>query len=133
MLAALRLAMHYLISSPRSHPAVQPCIILVSSTSGYFGGTGVSGYITSKHGVIGLLRGSQVAARRYGIAVKAIAPFYTPTRITAGFADTGMEGNSPESVGRAIACTSVDDTKSGSSILVSIIATTRQLTAVCRY
>lgn len=78
---------------------VPPSIILVASTSGYFGGTGVSAYVSSKHGMIGLLRGSQKAARKYGVSVKAIAPFFTPTRITAGFADkwkeAGLEGNTP--------------------------------------
>jgi NAD(P)-dependent dehydrogenase (short-subunit alcohol dehydrogenase family) len=105
-----------------SRDDVPPSIILVASTSGYFGGTGVSAYISSKHGVIGLLRGSQQAARKYGISVKAIAPFFTPTRITAGFADrwkeAGLEVNTPEMVGTAIAHSAMNDTKSGSCILV---------------
>jgi NAD(P)-dependent dehydrogenase (short-subunit alcohol dehydrogenase family) len=113
--------MHYMKSSSTGE-RIQRSIILVSSTSGYFGGTGVSAYIASKHGVIGLLRGSQVAARRHGIAVKGIAPFFTPTRITQGLAarwkESGMDSNTPESVGNIIVQSSLDDSQSGSCILV---------------
>ncbi|KAJ5625455.1 hypothetical protein N7510_001764 [Penicillium lagena] len=115
---ALRLAMHHMKKDSLSDD-VPPSIILVASTSG----TGVSAYISSKHGVIGLLRGSQQAARKYGISVKAVAPFFTPTRITAGFADkwkeAGLEENTPEMVGTAIAQSAMNDTKSGSCILVA--------------
>lgn len=113
--------MHYMKSSS-TPDGILPSIILVASTSGYMGGTGVSAYIASKHGVIGLLRGSQQAAQRYGISVKGIAPFFTPTRMTAGFAErwcnAGLEGNTPEMVGSVIAQSALDDTKSGSCILV---------------
>ncbi|KAJ5897144.1 hypothetical protein N7504_007432 [Penicillium tannophilum] len=121
-LNTLRLAMHYMKSSS-TPDGILPSIILVASTSGYMGGTGVSAYIASKHGVIGLLRGSQQAAQRYGISVKGIAPFFTPTRMTAGFAErwcnAGLEGNTPEMVGSVIAQSALDDTKSGSCILIA--------------
>lgn len=75
-------------------------IVLVSSTSGYFGGTGVSAYIASKHGVIGLLRSSQLAVKKHGIRVNGVAPFHTPTHITASFSEqwkaAGLESNTVE-------------------------------------
>ncbi|KAJ5803684.1 uncharacterized protein N7503_006134 [Penicillium pulvis] len=121
-LNTLRLAMHHMKSSSTPDD-ILPSIILVASTSGYMGGTGVSAYVSSKHGVIGLLRGSQPAAQRYGISVKAIAPFFTPTRMTAGFAErwrnVGLEENTPEMVGSVIAQSALDDTKSGSCILIA--------------
>ncbi|KAJ5116961.1 hypothetical protein N7456_001309 [Penicillium angulare] len=121
-LNTLRLGMHHMKSSDTSSSSASS-IILVSSTSGYFGGTGVLGYIGSKHGVTGLLRGSQTAAQKYGVKVKGIAPFFTPTRITAGLAprwkDSGMEANTPEHVGNIIAQSALDDSPSGSCILVA--------------
>jgi NAD(P)-dependent dehydrogenase (short-subunit alcohol dehydrogenase family) len=77
-------------------------VVLVASTSGYFGGTGVNAYVASKHGVVGLLRASQRAAQKCGVRVNAVAPFFTPTHITASFAgrwkEAGFEGNTPEGV-----------------------------------
>ncbi|CAG8898670.1 unnamed protein product [Penicillium egyptiacum] len=123
-LPALRLGMHYVMSSSSKNDTKQlPAIILVASTSGYFGDTGVAAYVASKHGVIGLLRASQTAAQKYGIAVKAIAPFFTPTQITTGLTEkwkaAGLETNTPEMVARAIVRSSVDDTKSGACTLIS--------------
>ena len=54
-------------------------IVLVSSTSGYFGGSAVTGYVASKHGVIGLLRSSQAVANKIGVRVNGVAPFFTPS------------------------------------------------------
>ncbi|KAA8650395.1 uncharacterized protein ATNIH1004_003079 [Aspergillus tanneri] len=98
-------------------------IVLLASTSGYFGGTGVTAYVASKHGIVGLLRASQDTARQYGIRLNGIAPFFTPTQITAGFAqkwqDAGLEANTVQGVAEAIAHVSMDGEKNGSCILVA--------------
>ncbi|KAJ9486347.1 hypothetical protein VN97_g6995 [Penicillium thymicola] len=123
-LNTLRLGMHYIKTSSSKDDTKQlPAIILVASTSGYFGDTGVTAYVASKHGVIGLLRASQKAAQKYGIVIKGIAPFFTPTQITTGITEkwkaAGLETNTPEMVARAIVQSSVDDSKSGACTLIS--------------
>ena len=99
-------------------------LLLVGSTSSYFGGTGVTAYIASKHGVLGLLRACQVSALNLGIRVNAVAPFLTPTHITAGFAqrwrDQGLEANTPERVAEVIAIVALDDERKGHCVLVSL-------------
>jgi NAD(P)-dependent dehydrogenase (short-subunit alcohol dehydrogenase family) len=101
-------------------------IVLLASTSGYFGGTGVTAYVASKHGIVGLLRASQTTAQQHGIRVNAIAPFLTPTRITAGFAqqwqDAGLEANTPARVAEAIAQAALDVTRRGSCVMVGLLA-----------
>ncbi|KAK7943101.1 uncharacterized protein PG986_012214 [Apiospora aurea] len=99
-------------------------ITLVASTSGYFGMTGNAAYVASKHGVIGLLRASQQKATTLGIRVNAVAPFMTPTQITSGFdqsslLESGLEINTPEQVGIAIAHAAVDETRRGTACLVA--------------
>ncbi|KAJ5634038.1 hypothetical protein N7528_001880 [Penicillium herquei] len=119
-LNTLRLALFYLQSSDTS---TTKSIILLGSTSSYFGGTGVTAYVASKHGVLGLLRASQSRATELGIRVNAIAPFLTPTHITAGFADRwreeGLEENTPERVASAIAYVALDGSRKGECILVA--------------
>lgn len=119
---ALRLALHHMKSSDGSTPGGS--VVLVASTSGYVGGTGVTGYVASKHGVVGLLRSSQRAAQKSNVRVNAIAPFFTPTSITASFSDkwkeTGFEANTPEGVATAIVQTSLDTSRNGHSIMVSL-------------
>lgn len=82
----------------------------------------MSAYISSKHGIIGLLRGSQPAAEKYGIAITGIAPFFTPTsitsRVSARWQADGLQGNTPEGVGMAIVQSSTDEVSSGSCFLV---------------
>ncbi|KAL2867811.1 uncharacterized protein BJX67DRAFT_77608 [Aspergillus lucknowensis] len=120
-LNTLRLAMHYMKSSPAETKG-RKSIVLVASTSGYFGGTGVSAYVSSKHAIVGLLRSSQVAAKKHGIAVTGIAPFFTTTNITAKAGKQweagGLKPNTPEEVGIAIAQKSVKG-ESGSCTLVA--------------
>ena len=98
--------------------------MLVSSTSGYFGGTEVVSYISSKHGVIGLLRSSHGPAGRLGIRVNAVAPFITPTHITAGYSDTwkaeGLPINTPDNVARGITHMALDTSLQGKCGLVSL-------------
>ncbi|KAI1262747.1 hypothetical protein F5Y18DRAFT_396168 [Xylariaceae sp. FL1019] len=113
----LRLAIHYMRA-----PGQAGSIVLVASTSGYFGGTGVSAYVASKHGVIGLLRSSQTVAKKYGVRVNCVAPFFTPTHITASYAkrwkEAGLEANTVDGVATAIVNVSLDESAKGSSYLV---------------
>lgn len=82
----------------------------------------MTAYVASKHGVLGLLRASQSAARDLGVRVNAIAPFLTPTHITAGFAqgwkDHGLEVNTTERVAEAIALVALDEMRHGECVLV---------------
>jgi NAD(P)-dependent dehydrogenase (short-subunit alcohol dehydrogenase family) len=98
-------------------------VILVSSTSGYFGGTAVVSYVSSKHGVMGLLRASQKAATERNIRVNAVAPFFTPTHITSNFAkswrEAGLLENTPADVAWAIAQTAMESTWKGRCCLVT--------------
>ena len=98
-------------------------VILVSSTSGYFGGTSVVSYVSSKHGVMGLLRASQKAAAEIGVRVNAVAPFFTPTFITSGYAkawrEEGLLENTPGDVALAIAQIATDPNLKGRCCLAA--------------
>ena len=98
-------------------------IILIASTSGYFGGTGVVSYIASKHGVVGLCRSSQRVANQLQIRVNVVAPFFTPTYITGGYAEQwkerGLPANTIEDVAMAVVQTSTDPHRMGHSVMVS--------------
>lgn len=112
--------MHYM---NKTATAASPgSIVLVSSTSGYFGGTGVNAYIASKHGITGLLRSSQVEAKKRHIRINGVAPFLTPTAITVRFAERwkekGLEANTPENVAAVIAQTAADESMRGKCVLV---------------
>lgn len=103
-------------SSSFGNPASAPTrgsIVLISSTSGFFGGTSVVSYIASKHGVIGLLRASQSAARKFDVQVNAVAPFITPTFITEGYSEKyrqrGLPLNTPANVADVVVKTSLSD------------------------
>lgn len=110
-------------SNPPDADGFRGSIVAIASTSGYFGGTGVVSYITSKHGVVGLCRASQPIANRLGIRVNVIAPFVTPTYITGEYsgewAKRGLPANTVEDVASAIVETSVDPARKGHSIMVS--------------
>lgn len=97
-------------------------IVLVTSTSGYFGGSSVAAYVASKHGVTGLLRSSQLVAAKHNIRVNAVAPFVTPTNITGGFAAdwaaAGHPSNTTEQVAHVIATISQDPVRRGACYLV---------------
>lgn len=113
--------MHYM--NKTCTPESPGSILLVASTSGYFGGTGVAAYIASKHGVVGLLRSSQLEAKKRNIRINCVSPFLTPTAITVNFAqqwiDHGLEANTPENVASVIAQTAIDEELRGASVLVS--------------
>lgn len=121
---ALRLAFHHMKSNPpRFSDGSKGSIVLVSSTSAYWGATGVVAYAASKHGVTGLLRSSQREANALKIRVNAVAPFFTPTQITTGFASKfaqyDINANTPERVGSVIVDTAANSTKRGACCLVS--------------
>ncbi len=124
---ALRLALHHMKSNPpRFSDGSRGSVVLVSSTSGYFGGTGVTAYIASKHGVTGLLRSSQLVATASKVRVNAVAPCFTPTQITAGltqkWSESGMESNTPQSVAAVIAHMAVDPSRHGACCLVRCLS-----------
>lgn len=99
-------------------------VVLVSSTSGYFGSSAVVSYVASKHGVIGLLRASQKVANEADIRVNAIAPFFTPTHITSNYIDawrkTGLPENKTSDVAGAIASMAADSSSKGRCSLVCL-------------
>ncbi|PYH49602.1 uncharacterized protein BP01DRAFT_378214 [Aspergillus saccharolyticus JOP 1030-1] len=106
----------------KNAPGLPGSIVLLASASRCFGGARVVAYVASKHGVIGLLRASQLFAQQYGIRINAIAPFVTPTRIPAGFAkkwhEAGLEANRPQRVAEVIGQVAMDPTRKGFCVLV---------------
>ncbi|KAF2845833.1 NAD(P)-binding protein [Plenodomus tracheiphilus IPT5] len=119
----LRMAMHSMRSNPPDSDGPRGSIILIASTSGYFGGTGVVSYVSSKHGVVGLARASQKVANELGVRVNVVAPFFTPTSITSGYSDEweerGLPANTVEDVAKAVVATSVDAERRGHSVMVA--------------
>src|SRR3954469_20124724 len=97
--------MHAMKSNPPDADGARGSIILIASTSGYFGGTGVVSYIASKHGVVGLCRASQQIANKLDIRVNVVAPFFTPTYITGSYSEKwkerGLPANTVEDVATA--------------------------------
>lgn len=98
-------------------------LIFTLSTSSYFGGTGVAAYVASKHATLGLFRASQSKAAEVGVRQSAVAPFVTPTHITAGFADAwkdaGLPVNTTEGIARALVYMAVNPQAHGKCCLVS--------------
>ncbi|KAH8888066.1 hypothetical protein GQ53DRAFT_826630 [Thozetella sp. PMI_491] len=115
-LAGLKLALHHMQGRGGS-------VVLAASTSGYIGGTGVSAYIASKHGVVGLLQASKGTAQKYGVRLNGMAPFFVPTAFTTAYSnlwkDTGLEANTPGDVAAVIAQTTLNSTKNGTCILAA--------------
>ncbi|KAG5791380.1 hypothetical protein H9Q69_009574 [Fusarium xylarioides] len=110
----LRLALHHMRhNQPVSPDGLRGSVILVTSTSGYFGTTGVGAYVTSKHGLTGLLRASQQVARGLGIGINAVAPFFTPTptfeELAVKWKDSGLKSNTPGDVAEAVAFASMQN------------------------
>ncbi|KAL1897978.1 hypothetical protein Sste5346_003832 [Sporothrix stenoceras] len=121
-LNTIRLGIHTMRQNEKKDgQLVAGSIVLVASTSGYFGGTSVAGYITSKHGVVGLLRSCRATATQYGIRINAVAPFFTPTHITASYADAwkaaGLESNTPTDVASVIAQQALNTEVTGTCVL----------------
>ncbi|RVX71868.1 hypothetical protein B0A52_04267 [Exophiala mesophila] len=117
-LNTLQLGFHFLRQNSLSeHDSHCGSIVLITSTSGYFGFSGNAAYVASKHGILGLFRASQPLAEKTRIRVNAIAPSFTPTRITAGFGDrfekAGVASNTTEQAAEAIAFAALDPSCSG--------------------
>ena len=119
----LTLAMHHM---KQQHPSTgsksRGSVVLIASTSGYFGGTGVMAYVASKHGVVGLLRASQKTAMKIKVRVNAVAPYFTPTHMTGKFSEQwlsqGLPANTPLDVATAVVKTALDESLAGNTILV---------------
>ncbi|KEF52329.1 uncharacterized protein A1O9_11569 [Exophiala aquamarina CBS 119918] len=136
-LNTLRLGLFHLKDNPiEDNLMARGSIVLVSSTSGYFGASGVAAYVSSKHGVTGLLRASQVWAEKYGVRINGVAPFVTPTNMAAFheiWASKGLPSNTPEGVAAVIAQMALDPTRKGQccltcgSILVELEASRNAL------
>ncbi|KAI5461488.1 hypothetical protein BGZ63DRAFT_356444 [Mariannaea sp. PMI_226] len=118
----LKHAVFYMKNNPQDSTGWRGSVVLISSTSGYFGGTEVVSYVSSKHGLTGLLRSSHAAAERLGIRVNSVAPFATPTFITRGFSAAlkadGLPMNSPLDVATGILHMSLDTKMRGKCCLV---------------
>ncbi|CAO2653233.1 Nn.00g026440.m01.CDS01 [Neocucurbitaria sp. VM-36] len=119
----LRLAMHSMQSNTPDADGARGSVVLIASTSGYFGGTGVVSYISSKHGVVGVARASQKVANQHSVRVNVVAPFFTPTYITTGYAEAwkerGLPANTVEGVASVIVSTSTDPSRKGHSVMVA--------------
>jgi NAD(P)-dependent dehydrogenase (short-subunit alcohol dehydrogenase family) len=119
---ALRLAMHSMSMNALDSDDSRGSVVLIASTSGYFGGTGVVSYISSKHGVVGLARASQRKATELNVRINVVAPFFTPTYITTGYSDEwkkrGLPANTVEDVAKAIVDTSMAPERRGHSLMV---------------
>ncbi|CAK7236775.1 hypothetical protein SCUCBS95973_009725 [Sporothrix curviconia] len=120
-LNTIRMGLHTMRSNPAKHSGHGGSIVLLASTSGYFGGTGVTAYIASKHAIVGLLRSCQATAAQCGVRLNAVAPFYTPTHITAGYADAwaaaGLEANTPDDVAGVVLQQALNLAATGTCVL----------------
>jgi NAD(P)-dependent dehydrogenase (short-subunit alcohol dehydrogenase family) len=118
------MAMHSMKSNPLDSDDARGSVVLIASTSGYFGGTGVVSYVSSKHGVVGLVRASQIVAQQLGVRVNVVAPFFTPTHMTSGYSEKWKEcelpANTSEDVADAIVATSIHPKRQGHSMMVSL-------------
>ncbi|OBT82914.1 hypothetical protein VE02_08970 [Pseudogymnoascus sp. 03VT05] len=120
-LSTLRLGLHHMKDNDKHPDGSRGSIVLIISTSGYFGGTGVAAYISSKHGITGLLRASQLEATKHSIRVNAVAPFVTPTSMAGGFASqwaaSGLPSNTTQQVAQVVATISEDPNRRGACYL----------------
>ncbi|KAL4938443.1 hypothetical protein BDV06DRAFT_231854 [Aspergillus oleicola] len=130
-LNTLRLAMHYMQSTP-GKTSSRKSIVLVASTSGYMGSTGVSAYVSSKHAIIGLLRSSHKTAEKLGITITGVAPFFTYTNITAKagkqWQADGLRPNTTEDVGVEIVRASVGGMGGGCALIAGPFRREMELT-----
>ena len=121
---ALKLAFHYMASNSPCFPdGSRGAVVLISSLSGYFGGTSVIGYVSSKHGITGLLRSSQEAAKLRNLSVNAVAPIFTPTYITKSYsrewAEEGLPSCSASQVAKAISQVALVSEQTGKCFVAS--------------
>ncbi|KIW28105.1 uncharacterized protein PV07_07789 [Cladophialophora immunda] len=122
-LNTLRLALYHMQrNKPRFQNSSRGSIVLVTSTSGYFGSSGVGAYVASKHGLVGLLRSCQLTAQAIGVNVNAVAPFYTPTptfsKLSEKWGASGLKANTVDDVANAVVQTCLASA-SGRCVLVA--------------
>lgn len=108
LVTALRLALfHMQKNEPCFSDSSRGSVVLVTSTSGYFGSSGVGAYVASKHALVGLLRSCQLVARSLDVKVNAVAPFFTPTqtfsKLSKLWTASGLKANKLTDVSNAIA------------------------------
>lgn len=65
-------------------PQGRGAIVLVTSTAGLSGMAGEVGYVTSKHGLVGLVKALAIEWAPHGIRVNGLAPGMTDTPLTRG-------------------------------------------------
>ncbi|KAI9370414.1 hypothetical protein BJX61DRAFT_535665 [Aspergillus egyptiacus] len=96
-----RIGMHYLRQSGSGGD-----LVLISSIIGFKETSDLVPYTTSKHGVVGIMRGLHLQAEKEGIAVNVICPWVTRTRMIVGiekpWTEAGLPVNEPEDVARTI-------------------------------
>ena len=119
----LTLAMHHMKQQePLPGSRHKGSVMLIASTSGYFGGSGVMAYVASKHGVVGLLRACQRTAAKNLVRVNAIAPYFTPTHMVGSFSEEwvkqGLPANTTLDVATAVATTALNEDLAGNTMLV---------------
>ena len=98
-------------------------ILLVCSASGYFSSTSITFYISSKHGITGLLHASRtLPLKKYHICINSVAPSMVPTHITGGYLEKWIrEGhcfNTTEDVAWVIAQMANDEKMHSKCVMV---------------
>ncbi|XP_022927567.1 secoisolariciresinol dehydrogenase-like isoform X4 [Cucurbita moschata] len=63
-------------------PARQGSIIMMASGCSIIGGIGPYAYMSSKHGLLGLMKNAMVHLGRYGIRVNCVSPHVVPLQMT---------------------------------------------------
>ncbi|KAL4946514.1 hypothetical protein BDV06DRAFT_86837 [Aspergillus oleicola] len=97
-----RIGMHYLRQNPEGGD-----IVLMSSIIGFSETEHLVPYTTSKHGVVGVMRGLHLQAAKEGIRVNVVCPWVTRTRMIVGIEQEwekeGHPLNEPSDVARCFA------------------------------
>ncbi|KAL5338377.1 hypothetical protein BJX70DRAFT_388605 [Aspergillus crustosus] len=102
-----RIGMHYLrMNEPTENGFGRGDIVLMSSIIGFSETEDLVPYTTSKHGVVGIMRGLHLQAEREGISVNVVCPWVTKTRMIVGiekeWIEAGYPVNEAEDVARQI-------------------------------
>ena len=79
-------------------------VVNTASVAGLFGGPGMSAYVASKHGVLGLTKVASSDVASHGIRVNAVCPGPVETRMMRSI-ESQRNPNDPESVHRAYSAT----------------------------